>query len=788
MRKPIMKRFFLTGKNWVVALLLMLVHSIALAEPFTIEDIRVEGLQRIAVGTVFNYLPLKKGDVMDEKSSAAAIRALYKTGFFKDVVLEREGNVLIVFVTERPAIASIEINGNKDIPSDQLKENLKRIGFAEGRVFDRSMLDKVELELKQQYLALGKYSVQIKSTVTPLERNRVGIRIDIAEGEVASIKHIHIVGAKAYSESELLDELNLGVRSPLALFSDRDKYSKQKLGADLEVLRSRYMNNGYINFEVTSTQVSITPDNRDVYITIAIFEGEQYRIKEVKLAGDLIVPEEKLRQLISIKSGDIFSRKEITESTGRISEKLGESGYAFANVNPVPDVDEEKREVSMTFFVDPGKRVMVRRINISGNTKTQDEVLRRELRQMEGGIISTEQIKRSRTRLNRLGYFEDVNIETPTVPGTQDQVDINIAVKERQAFGSLNFGIGYGDAQGFLVNTSVSQDNFLGTGNRFSLDFNNSKVNTIYSFSMTNPYYTMDGVSRSFNLFYRTTDAAQANVTNYTTDAYGGGVTFGVPVTEFDTMRYGVNYERTLLHTTSTSSTTVIDFCNQNATLDNCAFEAYKLSSSWTHDTRDKTIFAESGKLISLSGEVAAPVSDSALNFYKLRYNQKNYYPLKDGITLTAAGELAYANVYGESQSLAPFERYYAGGTRTIRGYRTNRVGALATLDAGNYDPLGGNVRAIANLELFVRPPFAEKSNSTRLSAFIDAGNVYSSSTLGFEKDKLVDAAHELRYSVGVGFYWITPVGPLSFSYARPMNSQPWDSLERFQFTLGTPY
>jgi outer membrane protein insertion porin family len=783
-----MKRFFLTGKNWVVALLLLLLHNVAMAEAFTIEDIRVEGLQRIAVGTVFNYLPLKKGDVMDEKSSAAAIRALYKTGFFKDVVMEREGNVLIVFVTERPAIASIEIEGNKDIPSDQLKENLKRIGFAEGRVFDRSMLDKVELELKQQYLALGKYSVQIKSTVTPLERNRVGIRIDIGEGEVASIKHVHIVGAKAYSESELLDELNLGVRAPLAFFSDRDKYSKQKLGADLEVLRSLYMNNGYINFEVTSTQVSITPDNRDVYITIALFEGKQYRIKEVKLAGDLIVPEETLRKLISIKDGDIFSRKEITESTSRISEKLGESGYAFANVNSVPDVDEEKREVSLTFFVDPGKRVMVRRINISGNAKTQDEVLRRELRQMEGGIISTEQIKRSRTRLNRLGYFEDVNIETPTVPGTQDQVDINVAVKERQAFGSLNFGIGYGDAQGFLINTSVSQDNFLGTGNRFSLEFNNSQVNTIYSFSFTDPYYTMDGVSRSFSFFYRTTDAQAANVSSYTTDAYGGGVGFGVPVSEFDSMRYGLNYEHTALNTTTSTSTSIIDFCNENTASEDCAFEAYKLSTSWSHDTRDKTIFADSGELISLSGEVAAPVSDGALNFYKLRYNHKNFYPLYTGITITASGELAYANVYGNSKSLAPFERYYAGGTRTIRGYRSNRVGALATLDPVTFDPLGGNVRAIANLELLFRPPFAEKSNSSRLSAFIDAGNVYSSSTLGFEKAKLLDAAHELRYSVGVGFYWITPVGPLSFSYAKPINPEPWDSLEKFQFTLGTPY
>lgn len=769
--------------------LLLLLHGVAQAESFTIEDIRVEGLQRIAVGTVFNYLPLKKGDVVDEKSSGSAIRALYKTGFFKDVVLEREGNVLIVFVSERPAIATIEMEGNSDIPSDQLKENLKRIGFAEGRVFDRAMLDKVELELKQQYLALGKYSVQIKSTVTPLERNRVAIRLDIAEGDVASIKHLHIVGAKAYEEAALLDELNLGVRSPLSFFSDRDKYSKQKLGADLEALRSLYMNSGYINFEVASTQVAITPDQRDVYITLAIFEGEQYRVKEVKLAGDLIVPEEQLRALISIKDGDIFSRKEVTESTARVSDRLGASGYAFANVNPVPAIDEQKREVTLTFYVDPGQRVLVRRINISGNTKTQDEVLRRELRQMEGGVISTEQIKRSRVRLNRLGYFEDVNIETPTVPGTQDQVDINVAVKERSAFGSLNFGIGYGDAQGFLVNTSVTQDNFLGTGNRFSLDFNNSEVNTIYSFSFTDPYYTMDGVSRSFSLFYRTTDAGAANVSSYTTDAYGGGVGFGVPVSEYDTVRYGVNYEHTRLNTTTTTSTQILDFCTNNATAEDCTFDAYKLSTSWTHDTRDNTLFANSGELISLSGDVATPVADSALNFYKLRYSQKEYYPLIDGLTFTASGELAYANVYGNSQSLAPFERYYAGGTSSVRGYRSNRIGALGTLDPLTYDPLGGNTRAIARLELLVKPPFAEKSNSSRLSTFIDAGNVYDTNVgVGSGMERAVNWAHELRYSAGFAFYWITPVGPLSFSYARPLNAQPWDSLERFQFTLGTPY
>lgn len=741
-------------------------------EPFIIKDIRVEGLQRISAGTVFNYLPLKQGDKLDEDASARAIQALYKTGFFKDVVLEREGDTLIVFVEERPAIASIKIEGNEDIPSEQLTDSLKTIGFAEGRVFDRSMLDKVEQELKRQYLSLGKYSVRIESRVTPLERNRVAIEIDIREGEVATIQHINIVGNTVYPEQELLDLFQLGTVSSLAFFSSRDQYSKQKLAADLETLRSYYMDRGYINFSIDSTQVSITPDKQHIYVTINISEGEKYTVKDVRISGETIVGEEELRKLISIKAGDVFSRREVTESSSRIGERLGDKGYAFANVNPFPDINEEKREVTLTFFIDPGKRIYVRRINISGNARTRDEVIRRELRQMESAWISTEKVKRSRTRIDRLGYFSEVDVSTPAVPGSADEVDVDVKVTERDTFGSLNLGVGYSDSEGLLYNASVNEENFLGSGKRFSLAFNNSDVNTVYSFSFTNPYYTMDGVSRGYRLFYRETDTSSANVAEYSTDNYGAGLNFGVPVSEYDTMRYNLDYEHTHLYSTSDTSQDILDFCEDNASIENCEFDAYKGMASWSHDTRNKAIFPTTGSLLSLSSEVALPLGDESVNFYKLRLSHRQYIPLFSKLTFAANGEIAYANAYGQTTLLPPFEKYYAGGMRTVRGYKANSLGPQD--ESG--DPLGGNARVLAGMELLFPLPGRE-ADDLRFGLFVDAGNV-------FDTNDEVDLG-DLRLSTGLSMVWLTPVGPLSFSVATPLNDRAGDETEGFQFTLG---
>lgn len=745
------------------------------AEPFTIDDIRVEGLQRISIGTVFNYLPLARGDLFTDKLSIEAIQALYKTGFFKDVVLEREGNTLVVFVAERAAISSITFEGNKNIPTDKLVENLKRIGFAEGRVFDRSLLDKVEQELKRQYLSMGKYGVQIKTTITPEERNRAAVHLAIAEGDVATIYRINIVGNSAYSQEELLKLFKLGPKRALSPFSSRDKYSKQKLSGDLETLRSWYLDRGYINFKIESTQVSITPDYEHIYITVNVNEGDRYTVRDVQVTGDSLVPKDVLSDLISIKPGDSFSRKQVTESTARISDRLGNEGYAFANINAIPELDEETKEVSFNFFVDQGKRVYVRRVNITGNTKTKDEVLRRELRQMEGALVSTERIKRSRMRLERLSFLESVNVETPAVPGETDQVDLNYTIAERETLGSLSFGVGYGDVQGVMLNASVSQDNFLGSGQRFSIDLEGSKVSNLYAINLVDPYYTMNGVSRSLNFFYRTMDASEARVASYWSDSYGAGATFGLPIGEFTTIYVGGAYEYTYLKNIPFSTPVIQDFVAENGD----THRAYKAELSWVRDTRNRYLFPSSGQQIVIGTEVATPLGD--LQYYKLNYKHKLFIPFSDTVTIAAGGELAYGNSYGKTQGiLPPFDRYYSGGVGTVRGFKTSSLGSMNTKDIYN-DPVGGNARVNGNLELLLPGPFGENSDSIRLGVFLDAGNVYN---LDEEKFKL----NELRYSTGVTLYWMTPVGAMTFTLGKALNAKPYDETEVFQFNLGTLY
>ena len=735
-------------------------------EPFTVTDIRVEGLQRIAPGTVFSYLPIKTGETFDEQRSAEAVRALFRTGFFKDVRIERENGVLVIVVQERPAISSIEITGNKDIESEPLLDSLKDIGFAQGRVFDRSLLEKVEQELERQYFSRGKYGVKITTTVTPLERNRVGIVIAVSEGRAARIKQISIVGNKVFDDETLLEDFQLSTPTLLSFYTGVDQYSKQKLAGDLETMRSYYLDRGYINFSIDSTQVSITPDKKDIYITINVTEGDQYKVKEVRLAGDLVVDPPALFPLVQLNPGDVFSRKRVTDTTTQISEKLGDKGYAFANVNTIPEVDEDKKEVAVTFFIDPGKRVYVRRVNMVGNTRTRDEVLRREMRQMEGGWFSSASVERSRTRLDRLGFFEEVNVETPTVPGTTDQVDVNYSVTERPS-GNLLVGLGYSQSSGVLFNASVSQDNFLGSGKRVSVAFNNSDVNTVYSFSYLNPYYTIDGVSRGFGLFYRETDASEANVANYTADTFGGNVTYGIPINEFDSVRLNVEYEHLELTTTFFSSQEIVDFVTTNGN----KFDTVKLTGGWAHDTRNKTIFPDRGSLQRATAEVAVPGMD--LQFYKLGYEHQRFIPLTKYFTLMLNGELGYGDGYGDLDRLPFFENYYAGGVRSVRGYEDNTLGPKDSLG----DPLGGGFRVVGNVEVLFPPPFFTKTNSFRMSAFMDVGNVYPSYD-DFQAD-------ELRYSVGMGATWLSPLGALTFSLAKPLNDKAGDETQVFQFTIG---
>ncbi|KFI23407.1 outer membrane protein assembly factor BamA [Nitrosococcus oceani] len=738
-------------------------------QEFIVKDIRVEGLQRISAGTVFNYLPVKVGDTIDSQRVKDTIRGLFRTRFFKDVRVEREGNVLVVVVVERPTITSIQFVGNKELKGDQLSQALKQVGFAEGRVFDRALLEKVELELQRQYFSRGKYGVKIDTTVTPLARNQVGVTVNIKEGAIAKIGGINIIGNHAFSEDELLGAFQLSTSNWLSFFTHDDQYSRQKLAADLEALRSYYLDRGYINFNIDSTQVSITPDKKRVFITVNVTEGDRYQIGEVKLAGDLVLPHEKLFDALTVASGKVFSRKAIAESTTHITDLLGNKGYAFANVNAVPEINEEEKKVNLTFFVDPGKRAYVRRVNISGNTKTRDEVLRREIRQQEGGWVATELINRSRLRIQRLGYFEDVNVETVPVPGTTDQVDVNFSVVERPS-GSLSAGLGFSQSQGFIFNASITQRNFLGSGKHVSFAFNNSQVNTIYSFGYTNPYYTIDGISRGFNLFYRETSPFRANIARFSTDAYGGDMHFGIPVTENDRVRLGFGYQHTKVNLTENSPQEYHKFVDSEGN----KFDTFNTNLGWSRDSRNNALLTTDGSIQSLFGEITLPLG--SLQFFKFGYRHRWFHPLSKSLTLMLNGDVAYGNAYGNTEEFPFFENFFAGGIHSVRGFKANTLGPKAS----DGTTLGGNFKMTGTIEVFFPVPFAEELKSVRLGTFIDAGNVY-----GIDQDISLQG---LRYSAGISANWLSPFGSLQFSFAKAFNVQPNDRPEVFQFSLGTSF
>ena len=738
-------------------------------EPFSVKDIRLEGLQRISAGTVFNYLPVKVGDRIDEARSAEAIEALFRTGFFKDIRLMRDDNTLVVEVIERPSIADITFSGNKEVETEQLLESLKQIGFSQGRVFDRSIFDQVEQELRRNYFSLGKYGVQIEGTVTPLERNRVAVAFDIREGKASKIKQINIVGNSVFDDDELLDLFSLSTGGLFSFLTKSNQYSKQKLAGDLETLRSYYLDRGFINFNIDTTQVSITPDKQDVYITINVTEGKEFTVSGVELAGDLIIEPDQLFDQVVVRSGQVFSREKLTETTKNLTDRLGAEGYAFANVNAVPEIDESKQEVAITFFVDPGKRVYVRRVNFEGNSKTRDEVLRREMRQLEGGWISTSAVERSRVRLETLGYFEEVNVETPAVAGTTDQVDVNFSVKE-QPSGNLLAGLGFSQTQGIVFNASVSQENFLGSGNRIRFGFNNSDVTQTFRIGYLNPYWTIDGISLGFDVYSEETDAAEANVSDYTLDERGVGVTFGVPVTEFDTVNYGITVERTDFDLGNNPSDEIVEFQDENGD----SFDDLTVTVSWSRDSRNRRIFPTEGSFSRLSGEVSVPGSD--LTFYKASAKHQRFFPVSRRYTLVLEGEVGYGDGYSDSDGLPLIDNFFAGGIRSVRGFEANTLGPR---DSQN-DPIGGNLKLVGSSELLLPVPFAKETRSVRLTAFVDAGNVYNT-----DDDIKLD---ELRASAGLGATWLSPLGALTFSVALPFKKESEDDTQPFQFTFGTSF
>lgn len=759
------------------------------ADSFIVEDIRVEGLQRISAGTVFNYLPVKVGDSFDLKQSQEAIKALFKTGFFKDVRLGRDGDTLLVVVEERPSIASVKLVGNKDLSTEELTKGLKHIGLAEGRVFDRQVLDKVEQELRRQYYSRGKYGLKIDSEITEMSRNRVAVTIKIAEGKVAKIRQINIVGNNAFSDQELLKVFELSTPNLLSFYTKDDQYSKQKLSADLERLRSYYLDRGYINFEIESTQVSITPDKKQIYISINVKEGDVFKVNEVKLTGKTIVAPDEVIPLVKIGPDDIFSRKLATETSKAISDRLGDEGYIFANVNMVPDINAANKTVNITFFVDPGKQVYVRRINMHGNTKTRDEVLRREMRQMEGAWASTTKIERSKTRLERLGYFQEVNVETPAVPGTSDQIDVNYTVVEK-ASGNLMAGVGYSQVQGVIFNASITQDNVFGSGKRIDLTFNNSVYSTVYKLGYFNPYATLDGISSGFDASYRTTNAYQANLVSYNSSVLTAGVNFGLPLSEYSSLRANLDFEGTKITEGSQVYPTIDTFIKDNGS----NYNIYSVSLGYVHDTLNRALFANQGGTQQVSVLGAMPMSD--LTFYKASAKAKHYFPIAKDLTLMLNGEIAYGNGYDKTHGLPFFENYYAGGPQSVRGWMANTLGprempvdAHGNVIAGSYArPFGGARKLVGTAELLFPVPFMTESKSVRLAAFFDAGNVFGPAYNPLDKqfhDQSVFDLGNLRYSTGLSARWLSPFGALVFSIAQPLNAKSTDQTQRFQFSFG---
>jgi|TARA_Y100001970_G_scaffold278677_1_gene384717 outer membrane protein insertion porin family len=783
-----MKRYLLP------ALFSMLLAPGAHAAAFQISDIRVNGLQRVSAGSVFSALPLNIGDEVDDPELVEATRSLFRTGFFQDIQLGREGDVLVINLVERPSISSIELEGNKAIKSEDLLKGLSAAGLAEGEIFQRATLEGVRNELLRQYVSQGRYSADIEAQVIPEPRNRVALKIVIDEGSVAAISHINVVGNTVFETEDLVDLFELKTSGWFSFLSSDDKYSREKLSGDLERLRSYYLDRGYINMNVASTQVSITPDKKHVYITVNITEGERYSISDVRLSGDLVVGEDEIKRLMLIEPGQIFSRQVMTSTSDLISRRLGNEGYTFASVNGIPEINEEDKTVAVTFYVDPGKRAYVNRINFRGNTKTEDQVLRREMRQMEGGWASTYLIDQSKTRLERLGFFKEVNVETVPVPGTDDLIDVNYSVEE-QPSGSVTASLGFSQSSGIILGGSISQNNFFGTGNRVSVGANRSDYQTSLSFGFLDPYFTVDGMSLGYNAFYRTTDYDEldVDVTSYAVDSFGGGFNFGYPVSDTSRISFGMSAQQDTIKSGIYTVQEILNFLDtEGDSFTNLFFDA-----SWSQSTLNRGVFPDRGHSQSLSWHVTVPGSD--LQFYTMDYRGQRFFPMTEDLTLRLHTDLGFGRGFGGTDRMPFYEHYYAGGIGSVRGFEGSTLGPKSTPNVNDPDqdslPFGGNIKITGGAEVIFPAPFVKDQRSLRTALFFDVGNIYDTQctqTKTVEGDKNpgcgdVDLG-ELRYSVGVGLSWLTALGPLGFSLAMPLNADSADDAQVFQFTLGQTF
>ncbi len=794
----------------------MLSSSAMAAEPFQISDIRVEGLERISAGSVFNYLPVEVGDTLTEQRVADAMQALFKTGFFDDIEFDREGNILVVRVTERPAISEIALEGNKDIKTEDLMRALSDFGLSEGDVFERRTLERVQQSLTKEYYNRGKYNVLVDANIDELQRNRVRVNIEITEGDAATIKHINIVGNTVFTDEEILEDFDSSTGGWLSWYTRDDQYSQEKLQGDLEALQSYYMDRGYIDFEIESTQVSISPDRNDIYVTANVREGDLFTVSEVQLTGDLVLEENDLRRFIVLREGQTFSRRQLEASTENITQRLSGVGYAFADVSPIPDIDKESKTVKLTLLVDPGQRVYVRRVNFTGNSKTKDEVLRREFRQFEGAVFSQFMVDRSRLRMQRLSFVDEVNIETPRV--AEDLVDVNVSVTERNA-GSFTFGLGFSQTTGILGSLSVNQQNFLGSGKQAAISLQNSRFFNRLDLSYVDPYWTDDGISRGYNLSIRELDQGEANIASYLADTKALSTSFGIPITEVDRVRLLIGLEDTAITPFFGVGSDVFEelvffdlgeFCDITAdpgclpanvpqglpeniagyrTTDNAL--TLRTELLWSRDSRNRFFSPTRGSVQRAGLEVAVP--GSTIEYYKLTYNAKKFFPLSRNFTFSVSGDLGYGDTYGDSGSsqfgLPFFEHFFAGGVRSVRGYEDNtlgpRVSGLELFDPvtgepipdPNARPIGGDLKLTGSAELFFPIPFAKDSRTTRLSWFVDFGQVYSD----------LDAfdAGEIRYTTGLSLQWQAPVGPVIINLVAPLNEQDGDETETLQFAFG---
>ncbi len=753
---------------------------------FVVSDIRVEGLQRVSAGTVFGAVPYGVGDNVGAEEIRTIARSLFQTETFDDVQIGRDGNVLVIVVKERPTIDSIEFEGNKAIKTEALVEGLEGSGLSEGQIFKKVTLDQIASDLERQYVSQGRYDANIETTIENLPRNRVAIKVDVYEGNVSGIRHINIVGNTVFDDESLIELLELKLPGWLSFYTKDDQYSREKLQSDIEVLESHYLDRGYLTFRVDSTQVSIAPNMEDVYITINVIEGDQFKISAVEVAGELRdIPEENIRALLLTREGQTFSRQYMTLSEERIESALGNAGYTFASATGEPSANDDGETVTVKYFIDAGKRAYVRRLSFQGNTVTQDHVLRREMRQMEGGWASTAMIEGSKIRLQRLGFFKEVNVETPTVPGTDDQIDVNYTVEE-QPSGSISATVGYAQRMGLILGLGYQESNVFGTGNSINIGINRSDYQQSLNVSFFDPYYTVDGVSRGYSAFFRKSDYEERNIASFSTDSYGLNVSFGYPISEISRIGLTVGIERTEIKEGVIPAQEISEFLDEEGN----EFDLVSLTATYSMSALNRGLLPTGGRSQSMSFEMTVPGSE--LEYYRLNYTGQVFYPLFNPFVLRLRANLGYGEAYGGTENFPFYKHFFAGGMGSVRGYESNSLGPRSTPSPqdrfNDPDPIGGNVLVELSAEVLFPLPFIEDQSQLKSVLFFDAGNVFNTNCPDVSVYCLGLDNGELRYSAGIAVTWITGFAPISFALAFPVNDKEGDESESFQFELGKTF